>query len=175
MKELRIVAAVCIMVIVAFLYVGRVFIAKGLSKTPASEEIGLVVDGIDVTKDVLDAAKTLVGQLFEMNKADYPDYGYINWRIESLSHARTYRDLGGMRVVVYQMNYEFLTASPEKVVLVGGMYITDDNWVMPGCPNSTYLAFQQDAQGLKFLCSIVENDCTPGTDCFDEDLLRLLT
>ncbi len=58
--------------------------------------------------------------------------------------------------------------------MVGGMYITEDNWVMPGYPDSTYLIFQQDGDRLKFLRSIMENDCTPGTELFTEDLLRIL-
>jgi hypothetical protein len=55
------------------------------------------------------------------------------------------------------------------------MYITEDNWVMPGYPNSTYLIFQQEGDKLTFLQSIVENDCTPGTQIFTEDLLQILT
>lgn len=140
-----------------------------------SDKIGFVMEGIDVPEVVLDAAKTQVEQLFEINKTDYPDYNYVNWRIEKLTYSYTYDDLNGMQLTIYQMNYEFLTESPESIVLAGGMYITEDNWVMPGYPNSTYLIFQQEDNKLTFLQSIVENDCTPGTQIFTEDLLQILT
>lgn len=133
------------------------------------------MEGIDVPEVVLDAAKTQVEQLFEINKTDYPGYNYVNWRIENLTYSYTYDDLNGMQLTIYQMNYEFLTESPESIVLAGGMYVTEDNWVMPGYPNSTYLIFQQEGDKLNFLQSIVENDCTPGTQIFTEDLLQILT
>ena len=140
----------------------------------SSDKIGFVMEGIDVPEVVLDAAKTQVEQLFEINRTDYPDYNYVNWRIENLTYSYTYDDLNGMQLTIYQMNYEFLSESPESIVLAGGMYITEDNWVMPGYPDSTYLIFQQDGDRLKFLRSIMENDCTPGTELFTEDLLRIL-
>lgn len=141
----------------------------------SSDKIGFVMEGIDVPEVVLDAAKTQVEQLFEINRADYPDNNYVNWRIENLTYSYTYDDLNGMQLTIYQMNYEFLTESPESIMLTGGMSITEDNWVMPGYPNSTYLIFQQDDDKLIFLRSIVENDCTPGTQLFTEDLLQILT
>ncbi len=79
-----------------------------------------------------------------------------------------------MRSSMEGMNCEFLTESPDSVVLAGGMYITEDNWVMPGYPNSTYLVFRQDGDKLGYLQSIVENDCTPGTQLFTNDLLEIL-
>jgi hypothetical protein len=79
-----------------------------------------------------------------------------------------------MRLAIYQMNYELRTESPDSVVLAGGMYITEDNWVMPGYPNSTYLIFRQDGDKLRYLQSIVENDCAPGTQLFTDDLQEIL-
>ena len=137
----------------------------------SSDKIGFVMEGIDVPEVVLDAVKTQV----EINRADHPNYNYVNWRIENLTYSYTYDDLNGMQLTIYQMNYEFLTESPESIMLAGGMYITEDNWVMPGYPNSTYLIFQQEDNTLTFLQSIVENDCTPGTQLFTEDLLQILT
>lgn len=136
--------------------------------------MGFVAEGIDVPEDVLAAAKTQVKRLFEIGRTDYPDHSYTSWRIENLTYAHTYDDLNGMRLAIYQMNYEFLTESPESVVLAGGMYITEDNWVMPGYPNSTFLIFRQDGDKLGYLQSIVENNCTPGTQLFTNDLLEIL-
>jgi hypothetical protein len=141
----------------------------------SSDKIGFIMEGIDVPEVVLDTAKAQVQRLFEINRTDYPDYNYVNWRIEKLTYSYTYDDLYGMRLAVFQMNYEFLSESPDNIVLAGGMYITEDNWVMPGYPNSIYLIFQQDDEKLTFLQSIVENDCTPGTQIFTEDLLQILT
>lgn len=139
-----------------------------------ADKIGFVMEGIDVPDVVLDAAKSQVEQLFENSRMDYPDYNYINWRIESLTYSYTYDDLNGTQITIYQMNYEFFSESPANIVLAGGMYITEDNWVMPGYPNSTYLIFQQDDDKLTFIQSIVENDCTPGTQLFTEDLQQIL-
>jgi hypothetical protein len=71
----------------------------------SSDKIGFVMEGIDVPEVVLDAAKTQVEQLFEINKTDYPDYNYVNWRIKNLTYSYTYDDLNGMQLTIYQMNY----------------------------------------------------------------------
>ena len=133
------------------------------------------VDGIGVPEEVLRTAETQVQQLFRTNRAEYPSYCYTDWRIENLVYSYTYDDLDGMKITIYQMNYEFLTKSPENIVPVGGMYITEDNWVMPGYPNSVYLVFRQEGERLNFLKSMVENDCSPGTTLFTQDLLGELS
>lgn len=138
------------------------------------DAIGIVLEGIEVSDVVLEAAKSKVEQFFEINCADFPDYKYVNWRIEDLKYNYTYEDLDGMQLVIYQMNYEFLSEAPENIMLVGGMYITEDNWVMTSYPNSTYLIFHQDEDELIFLGSIMANDCTPGTEIFTDDLRRIL-
>ena len=137
-----------------------------------SEEIGLVAEGIDVPDEVLAAAKAQVEQYYLSSREELPDYGYINWRIEALSYNYTYDDLAGMKLLVYQMNYEFLSESPENVMLAGGMYITEDNWVMPSYPDCTYLIFREDGDKMEYLVSIMENDCSAGSELFTEDLRR---
>lgn len=137
-----------------------------------SEEIGLVSEGIDVPDQVLAAAKAQVEQDYLRCREELPDYGYINWRIEALSDNYTYDDLDGMKLLVYQMNYEFLSESPENIALAGGMYITEDNWVMPGYPDCTYLVFREDGDKIEYLVTLMENDCSPGSDLFTEDLRR---
>ena len=184
MKEFKKVIALFVTMAVLFLSMGCTGIDENSGETPDGDnnqtvidplDKGFVPEGFDVPADVLAAAKTQVEQLFDISRADYPDYGYTNWRIENLAYSYTYDNLNDMQLVVYQMNYEFLTESPEKIGLAGGMYITEDNWVMPGYPNSTYLIFRQDGDKQVFLHFIVENDCTPGTELFTEDLLRILT
>lgn len=168
------ITAVVTVLIIAIISVGCTF--TGAKKhIPPAAEIGIVMEGIDVPQEVLEAAKLEVGQLFGMHCEDYPNYGYANWRVENLNYSYTYEDFDGMQLVIYQMNYEFLSESPENVILAGGMYMTEDNWVMPNYRNCTYLIFRQDKDNLTFLKSIMENDCTPGTEIFTSDLQQVLS
>ncbi|GEM_PF-1383491 len=169
------VSAVITVLIIAIICVGCTFTGTEKRNIPADSNVGIVMEGIDVPKEVLEAAKLKVEQLFKIHREDYPNYEYANWRIENLNYCYTYEDLDGMRLVIYQMNYEFLSNAPENVVLTGGMYITEDNWVMPNYRNCTYLIFHDDNGTLKFLNSMMENDCTPGTELFTDDLRRLLS
>ncbi len=151
--------------------------------------VGMIEEDIDVPENVLEAGETKVKQLFEINKEDYPEYNYINWKIENLEYMYSYfinedkdafeysdiyKSSEGAKIIIYQMNYELLTQTPENIMLAGGMYITDDNWVMPGYPNSDYLVFQCKDGKLIFLFSMLENDCYPGDDIFTHDLLMAL-
>ncbi|WFA09056.1 hypothetical protein [Tissierella sp. Yu-01] len=140
----------------------------------STKEVGIVLDGIDVPDAVLTAAKNRVQIVFDMDLEEYPDYGYINWRIESLDYSYTYEDLDGMQIVIYQMNYEFLSESPENIILAGGMYITEDNWVMPNYPNSTFLIFKQEDDSLISLGTVMINDSIPGEETFTEDIRRII-
>lgn len=103
-----------------------------------------------------------------------PENGYINWRIESLDYSYTYEDLDGMEIIIYQMNYEFLSETPENIIMAGGMYITEDNWVMPGYPNSIFLIFQQEENSLSYIDTIMINDSIPGAETFANDVKRIL-
>ncbi len=186
MEGSRTIMAISVMGIIVLLCVVCTFVDgnRRPMETPDNSEnqvacdspgvMGFVTECINVPEDVLSAAKTQVERLFDIGRTDYPDHSYTSWRIADLSYAYTYDDLGGMRLAIYQMNYEFLTESPDSVVLAGGMYITEDNWVMPGYPNSTYLIFRQDGDKLRYLQSIVENDCAPGTQLFTDDLQEIL-
>nr|WP_276020225.1 M56 family metallopeptidase [Acetivibrio straminisolvens] len=170
------ISAVIAALIITIICVGCTFSGAEKHSSPnAGTKTGIVMEGIDVPEAVLDAAKLEVEQLFKINCEDYPDYGYVNWRIENLNYSYTYEDFDGMKLIIYQMNYEFLSKSPENIVLAGGMYITEDNWVMPNYKNCTYLIFRDDNGALKFLNSMMENDCTPGTELFTDDLRRILS
>lgn len=150
--------------------------------------VGYVMEGIDVPEEVLTAAKTKVAELFEMEREDFPDYNYTNWRIEELKYSYayyvtgdkaiiytdTYKATNGMKIDIYQMNYELLTESPDKIAFTGGMNITEDNWVMPNYPNSWFLAFKDDGDKLSYLFTMMENDCSPGDEIFTNDLIRKL-
>ena len=159
------------------------------STNDLSTVVGYVMEGIDVPEEVLVAAKTKVAEIFDMEREDFPDYNYTNWRIENLKYfysylvtgedkaiiySDDYKATGGMKIEIYQMNFEFLTESPKNIVFAGGMYITGDNWVMPDYPNSRFLAFKQDKDKLTYLFTMMENDCNPGDEIFTGDLLDRL-
>ena len=163
------------MLIIAAVCAAGCNFAANEGNNSSADEIGIVLESIDVPDIVLEAAKTKVGQFFEMDRESFPGYGYVNWRIEDLKYSYTYENLDDMQLVIYQMNYEFLSESPENIVLAGGMYITEDNWVMPNYPNSSFLIFRQDGDTLTFLGSMMANDCTPGTQTFTDDLRRVLS
>ena len=130
--------------------------------------IGIVADGVDVPDAVLASAKAQVSEYFKTAYADQPDCKYVNWHIELLDRTYTYEDLGGLTLNIYRLNYEFQSEAPENVVLSGGMYITDNNWVCPTYPNCTYLIFNAD-DGF-FFSAVMENDCEPGDEIFTADL-----
>ncbi len=139
-----------------------------------------VLGAPNVPEDVLAAAKSSVSQSYQQMNGSGEQGGntYDDWRVEHLAHAYTYSpadgtDFYGMEIEVYQMNYEFHTPMPlDQVVLAGGMYVTEDGWVMPSYPYCTYLLFQiKDGQRV-FLYSVMENDCAPGIKLFTEDMER---
>ncbi len=160
-------------IILAIISVGCAFNDTVKERT-TNDEIGVVLDGIDAPDIVLKSAKEKVQKDFNIATEDFPNYGYTNWRIKSLDYNYTYEELDGMELVIYQINYEFLSESPDNIVVAGGMHITEDNWVMPSYPNSTYLIFQQEDDRLSFLESVVINDSYPGEQLFTDDLQRVL-
>ncbi len=132
-----------------------------------------------VKSDVLDIARELVSQRYEEAANDPGTLNvYDDWRIEHLEKAYTYSpadgtDFWGREIEVYQLNYEFHTPRPlGEVVLAGGMYVTEEGWVMPGYPDCTYLLFQVEDGQRTFLYAVMENDCAPGDRLFTEDMER---
>lgn len=155
-------------------------LAAGCTFTGADDTLGIIADGIDVPDQVLEAAKTYVGDAYADSQVVTDgdgnvvptDYEYTNWRITSLENVYTYDDVGGMKLNVYRMNYEFKADKPENVPLAGGMYVTDDGWVCPTYPDCTYLF--TDAETDKYIGVMMENDCEPGDETFTADLERSL-
>lgn len=141
-----------------------------LAQTVSDARPGSVAEGIDVPDIVLEMAKKQAAADFSTYSAESPDAEYTDWRITSLEWVYAYDDIDGAALDVYRMNYEFLSEAPENVVLAGGMYITDDNWVCPWSPNCTYLVF--DTAGDVYYFAMVENDCYPGDEAFTKDLTQ---
>jgi beta-lactamase regulating signal transducer with metallopeptidase domain len=154
-----------------FFFMSHQLLEKGVDGNSNTNRIGLVMDSISVPHDVLSAAKAQVEGYFTSACADHPDYEYANWRIESLEWAYTYDNLDGLALDIYRINYEFFSKTPEKILLAGGMYVTDDGWVCPTYPHCTYLIFNAD-DGF-FFRAIMRNDCYPGDEMFTSALSNL--
>ena len=167
---IQMIAAVMIMVIIST----GCAVNDTSNEETIDDKIGIISEKMDVSDIVLEAAKEKVQKDFDLATEQFPDYEYTNWRILTIDYNYTYEDLDGMKLVLYQLNYEFLSQSPENVVMAGGMTITEDNWVMPSYPNSNYLIFQEENDKLSFLESVMINDPPPGTQLFTDDLLRVL-
>lgn len=128
-----------------------------------------VVGTPDVPDDVLAAAKDAVLNAFNGTKSDtlLLQAGYDDWRVERLTHAQDYT-FNDTTIEVYNLNYEFHAAHPEKVVLAGGAYLTEDGWHMPDNP---YCLFFSVRGGKRvFLKGEMINDGSPGTELFDSEV-----
>ena len=162
---------VTIIAAVLFIFVG---VSCAANPNEAENQIGIVSEEIEVPDIVLDQAKDYVSQWYEKDQSSFPDYNYSNWRIKSLRQVYTYDDFEGMKLHVYRMNFEFLSETPQNIVLAGGMTVTEDGWVMPGYPDCYFLIFKQDGETLTYLTGMMENDCGPGDDMFANDLRQNL-
>jgi len=132
----------------------------------------MAADEVNVPYIVLEEAKAWTIEEYEHHKEAEAQNHYSDWRIESCEHCYTYEDFDGMTLQVYRMNIEFLSDTPENVVLIGGMTMTEDGWVVPDYANSRYLIFWEDSDSLVLLTRMIENDCQPGDEVFTSDLKR---
>ncbi len=144
-----------------------------------------VMEGVQAPEDVLDAARAEVHNRYEYARThtgvtggDGEMWGapaeYDDWRLEVLGGPWT-ELLGGQRIEIWQINYEFHTTTPERVILAGGSYLTEDAWHCNTYPGCTYLYFQLMEDGSRrYLCSAMENDCAPGTEMFRTDMAYTL-
>lgn len=99
------------------------------------------------------------------------NYDYRSWRVKYWEKCYTYDDLERKVYEVYRFDYEFLSGSPEDVVLAGGMSVSKDGWVTPDYPDSRYLVYEKDGEQREFAVMLFENDCVPGDEVFTADLL----
>ena len=123
----------------------------------------------------MEQARAFTAQRYEETLGTELDHSYVDWRVESLEHAYSYDDLDGMALEIYRINYRFLSAAPETVVLAGGMDMDGEGWVLPTYPNSNYLVFEKEGETLTYLTAILENDCSPGDETFTGDLRARLS
>ncbi|MBQ8279184.1 MAG: M56 family metallopeptidase [Roseburia sp.] len=136
--------------------------ASEIEATDAGKDLG----EFEVPDVVAETANAWVAQCFGNIESD----NYLDWRVESLEYAYTYDDFDGMTLQVYRMNYEYLIADPEQILLAGGMSIDEEGWLVPEYPNCTYLIFEQVGDELSYLTTLMENDCEAGDELFTNDL-----
>lgn len=125
-------------------------------------------------EDVRMRAEWYAKTAYETAVRSFVDYDYIAWRVKYWEKCYTYDDLEGKVYEIYRFDYEFLSESPEKVELAGGMSISGDGWVTPEYPDSRYLIYERDGEQREFVTMLSENDCVPGDEVFTEDLLAAI-
>ena len=142
-----------------------------------------MVDGIDqyVPEAVVSAAREFVEREVIVAQPDgtwrhtgyqdegYPQETYDDWRIESFRHEGI-EAIGDATVDMWTFNYELHTITPENVVLAGGKYLTEDDWVSPGYPGCDWLFFRVERDAITFLWHGMINDMSPGSPAFQEYL-----
>ena len=74
----------------------------------------------------------------------------------------------------WSVNYELHTTTPEKVVLAGGKYLTEDNWVSPGYPGCDMLFFWVEGEERIFLRHDMINDMSSDSKAFGDYLAQIL-
>lgn len=138
-----------------------------------------VMEGVEAPAEVVAAAKDYVLSLLEPQedgtwlRADREGYAdlqesYDDWRIESVSEPCEF-EVGELTIHGYSFNFECHTTTPEKVVLAGGKYFTEDDWVSPGYPGCDWLFFHVNANsGPVYLWHDMINDMSPDSVGFQE-------
>ena len=130
-----------------------------------------VMEGCSAPQTVIDKAKELVRERMPQRGDEIGRTGrgtpildeaeYDDWRLESVTELPAVQ-VGGISLRVYRINCEYHTTTPGNVLLMGGMYLTEDGWVSPGYPDCDYLFFRAEEDGgLTFLWSEMSNDLGP--------------
>lgn len=143
-----------------------------------SDPEGIVAEDIDVSPVILDAVKEYVREQYDHFVALHGERlgvpvpaPYDNWRIEGLAAVYDRKELGDYTVAVYRLDYRLHTTTPEIVrgYLVGGMDLDEEGWLLPTYPESTYLVFILNYSTNHYFATMI-NDCSPGSELFDETL-----
>lgn len=101
---------------------------------------------------------------------------FDDWRIESFTGFYS-EQFGDTVIEGWAFNYELHTTTPENVVLAGGRYITEDNWVSPGYPGCEWLFYRLSGaanENRKLLWHDMINDASPDSWAFKENVISHL-
>jgi beta-lactamase regulating signal transducer with metallopeptidase domain len=81
----------------------------------------------------------------------------------------------GTQVEVYRFEWRYHTTTPDKFILVGGMDMSSDGWLLNTYPNSNYLIYSVLGGERRGLGTFFCNDDFPGGKLFTADLQRVLS
>ncbi len=109
------------------------------------------VDGVFITAEAELREKAHQAGAGEAPEGELPPE-FDDWRIDYFDGPYRY-PYGGAVVEGWWFNYEMHTATPERVVLAGGRYLTEDGWVSPGYPGCDALFFEVGSDGSYRLLS----------------------
>ncbi|MDE7250241.1 MAG: hypothetical protein K2N82_10230, partial [Lachnospiraceae bacterium] len=151
----------CIIAAVCFLTSPK----KAGEKTESEEETSVYME------EVRRYAEQYAKEAYQTALTGGNSNDYTDWRVKYWEKCYSYDELEGKAYEVYRFDYEFLSASPEKVELAGGMSISEEGWVVPDYPDSRYLIFEKEGEFREFVAMLFENDSAPGDEIFTEDLL----
>lgn len=134
--------------------------------------------GVQAPDDVLRAAKEAArGELDarqDSGEAYRPEWD--DYRIAGLT--RVYPEdppPEGLELAVYSLHFELHTATPERVVLAGGIYVDEDGWVGGfGADSPGFLLFLRSEDGSYALLDSAGYDFSPGTPAFARWVNRAL-
>lgn len=148
--------------------------ALGLDAAEPSDQEELLAlftaDTEGVPEDVLQAVAAAVqeqyGQYYDYLRTSGSSVQFDGCRVQALNGP--WRGAAhGMDLEVWQINYEFHTSTPQAAqdLLVGGNYLTDDNWLCPAYPNCTYVVFvENDVGTLGYLTDFTATNPSPEGD-----------
>ncbi len=97
---------------------------------------------------------------------------YDDWRVDYFAGPYVY-SYGGATVEGWWFNYELHTTTPEDVVLAGGRYLTEDDWVSPGYPGCDALFFEVKDGSYRLLHSGMYQE-SPESYYMSEQVLQMM-
>lgn len=175
MKTKKVTVGILAVSVISVVAVIIIFATSG--KTEPNEH---VATNFDVPEVVLEQAKEYVLNNYNRAIEDDPNiswdhFDYIDWRLEKLDHVYTYENfVDHANYEIYQMSYRFLSGSPEDVLLIGGMTITEDGWVATSDSN-IYMVFKREGDALTYHTVLCEDFCSPGDVAFTHGLYFTIT
>lgn len=113
-----------------------------------------------------------LAQLMGSQMPGQPPAEYDDWRINYFVGPYTY-SYGGATVEGWWFNYEMHTTTPKSIVLAGGKYITEDNWVSPGYPGCDALFFEVKDGSYRLLSSSMVQE-SPESYFVNAQVLRMM-
>ena len=154
---------------------GERLLAYAPEKTTTDHVVDGAVEKYGVPDEVVQAAKDHAQVAYKRSDPGPDAPIYDDWRVESFSGFCS-EEFGNTVIEGWAFNYELHTTTPEKVVLAGGRYITEDGWVSPGYPGCDWLFFKLSGtmnEKREFLWTEM-NQSSPGSWGFRNDIIQNL-